>query len=58
MKRVMVMVSGMGSLSGKFTCLVRAVSALEAGKVDVKVDSDWRCVVQTLLAVLLGRVCF
>lgn len=31
------MVSGMGSLSGKFTCLVLAVSVLEAGKADVKV---------------------
>lgn len=30
-------VSGMGSLSGKFTRLVRAVIALEAGKADVEV---------------------
>lgn len=51
---MVVMVSGMGSISGKFTHLVSAVSVLEAGKVDVAVGSNWRCVVQSLLAALLG----
>lgn len=55
---MVVMVSGMGSVSGKFTHLVSAVSVLEAGKVDVKVDANWRRVDQTPLAALLGCLRF